>query len=123
MRFMTMVRGPENMGPPPAALIEAITKLGEEAAAKGVLVETGGLVPSAMGGARIRVSGGKVSVTDGPFSETKELVGGYAVYETQTREEAVEWCERFMALHAEHWEDWEGETELRQVFGPDDFPS
>jgi hypothetical protein len=120
MKFMTMVRGPENFGPPPAALIRAIAELGEEAAKAGVLVESGGLAPSAMG-AKIRVSGGKVSVTDGPFSETKELIGGYAVYETGTVEEAVEWCRRFMELHREHWEGWEGETELRQIFNPSDF--
>jgi hypothetical protein len=121
MKYMTMVRGPENFGPPPPGLIEAIARLGEEASKAGVLVETGGLAPSAMGAAKIRVSGGKISVTDGPFSETKELVGGYAVYETETFDEAVEWCRRFMEVHAEHWDGWEGETELRQIFNPSDF--
>jgi hypothetical protein len=121
MKYMTMVRGPENFGPPPPALMEAIAKLGEEAGKAGVLVENGGLAPSAMGAARIRVSGGKVSVTDGPFSETKELIGGYAVYQTQTFEEAVEWARRFMEAHTEHWPGWEGETELRQIFDPADF--
>lgn len=119
MRFMTMVKGPENAGPPPKALMEAIGKLGEEAAKAGVLVETGGLLPSAMG-ARVRVAGGKVTVIDGPFTEAKELIGGYAVYSVKTKEEAIEWARRFMNLHKEHWKGWEGETELRQImeFGP-----
>jgi hypothetical protein len=122
MRFMTLVRGPENVGPPPPGLLEAINKLGEEAVAAGVMVETGGLAPTAMGAAKIRYSKGKISVTDGPFSETKELIGGYAVYDVESREEALKWTVRFMELHKEHWPDWEGETELRQIFGPDDFP-
>jgi hypothetical protein len=121
MRFMTLVRGPENFGPPPAGLLEAINKLGEEALAAGVMVDTGGLAPSATG-AKVRYSKGKVSVTDGPFSETKELIGGYAVYDVESREEALKWTVRFMELHKDYWPEWEGETELRQIFGPDDFP-
>ena len=77
MRFMTMVKAPEKspLGPPPKALMEAIGKLGEEAAKAGVMVEMGGLLPTAMG-ARLRLSGGKLTVTDGPFSEAKEVIGG-----------------------------------------------
>ncbi len=77
MRFMTMVKAPEKspLGPPPKALMEAIGKLGEEAAKAGVMVEMGGLLPTAMG-ARLRLSGGKLTVTDGPFTEAKEVIGG-----------------------------------------------
>jgi hypothetical protein len=116
MRFMTMVKSSENspLGPPPKALMEAIGKLGEEAARAGVMVEMGGLLPTALG-ARLRISGGKLSVTDGPFSEAKEVIGGYAVYSVKTKEEAVEWARRFMNLHKQHWPGWEGETELRQL--------
>jgi hypothetical protein len=121
MRYMTLVRGPENAGPPPPALIDAIGKLGEEATRAGVMVENGGL-HSGAAGARIRISGGKIAVTDGPFSEAKEIIGGYAVYECKSKEEAIEWSRRFMELHTEHWPGWEGEVELRQVFGPNDFP-
>lgn len=119
MRFMTLVRGPEG-GMPPKELMEGIAKLGEEATKAGVLLETGGLYPSAAG-ASIRVADGRISVTDGPFTEAKEVIGGYAVYDVKTKEEAVEWATRFMNLHLECWPGWEGETELRQVFGPDDF--
>jgi hypothetical protein len=114
MRYLMMVKGPENAGPPPQGLIDAIAKLGEEGFKSGVLVETGGLGPSSLG-ARVRVSGGKISVTDGPFSEAKELVGGYAVYELKSKDEAIEYARRFMEVHAEHWPEWEGETELREV--------
>ena len=120
MRFMAMVKAAENSGPPPQALMDAIAKLGEEASRKGVMVEMGGLYPSAMG-ARVRLAGGKLTVTDGPFTEAKEVIGGYAVYEVKSKEEALEWTRRFMDLHRQHWPSWQGESELRQIFGPSDF--
>jgi len=119
MRFMTMVKSTENRGPPPQALMDGIAQLGVEAAAAGVFVEMGGLLPSAMG-ARVRLSGGKLTVMDGPFTEAKEVIDGYAVYNTSSKEEAIGWVERFMNLHKEHWPGWEGEPELRQLFDPSD---
>ena len=80
------------------------------------MVEMGGLHPSAAG-VRVRLTGGKLTVTDGPFSEAKEVIGGYAVFELNSREEAVEAARRFMELHKTHWPGWEGETEVRQIFG------
>jgi hypothetical protein len=115
MRFMTMVKSAESAGPPPMALMAAIAKLGAEANQAGVMVETGGLLPSAMG-ARVRLSAGKLIVTDGPFAETKELIVGYAVYDVKSKQEAMEWTTRFMQLHKEHWPAWEGESEVRQIF-------
>jgi hypothetical protein len=97
------------------ALMAAIAKLGEEATRAGALVETGGLHPSVMG-ARVRLSAGKLVVTDGPFAETKELIGGYAVYDVTSKQEAIEWTSRFMQLHKDHWPGWEGESEIRQIF-------
>ena len=120
MRFMTMVKSAERSGPPPRELMDAIAKLGEEATKAGVLVETGGLLPSALG-ARVRLSKGQLNTTDGPFTEAKELIGGYAVYEVKSKQEAIQWTERFMQLHREHWAGWEGETEIRQVFSAADF--
>jgi hypothetical protein len=120
MRFMTMVKGPEGVQPPPE-LYGAIMRLGEEAAAAGVHVDTGGLLPSATGAARIRLTGGKLTTTDGPFTESKELIGGYAFYEVDTFEQALEWATRFMKLHQDLWPGWDGETEIRQVIGPSDF--
>jgi hypothetical protein len=120
MRFMTMVKAAEHSGPPPQALMEAIGRLGEEAGRAGVMVEMGGLLPSGAG-ARVRLEGGKVTVTDGPFSEAKEVIGGYAVFDVKSKQEAIEWTKRFMELHRGHWRGWEGETEVRQLFdGPPD---
>jgi hypothetical protein len=118
MRFMIMVKSAESAGPPPQALMAALAQLGEEATRAGAMVETGGLLPSALG-ARVRLSAGKLSVTDGPFAETKELIGGYAVYDVKSKQEAIEWTSRFMQLHKDHWPGWEGESEIRQIFdGP-----
>ena len=78
------------MGPPPPALMQAIAAIGGEATQAGVLVDTGGLLPTAAG-ALVRVSGGKITVTDGPFAEGKEVIGGYAAYEVASKEEAIRW--------------------------------
>jgi hypothetical protein len=120
MQFMTMVKSSEASGPPPQALMDAIAKLGEDAGKAGVMVQMGGLLPSAMG-ARVRLAGGKVSVTDGPFTEAKEVIGGYAVYAVPSKDEALKWARRFMELHKEHWKGWEGECEVRQIFDASDF--
>ena len=113
MRFMMMVKTAEKSGPPPEELINAIAKLSEEATKAGEMIESGGLAPSATG-ARVRLSGGKLSVTDGPFTEAKEVFGGYAVFALNSKKEAVERALRFMELHKQHWPGWEGETEIRQ---------
>jgi hypothetical protein len=120
MRFMMMVKSAEGSGRPPEALMAAIGKLTEEAIKAGTMVETGGLAPAAHG-ARVRVSRGQVRTIDGPFTEAKEVIGGYAVFELKSLAEAVASATAFMELHRQHWPDWEGETEVRQIFGPDDF--
>jgi hypothetical protein len=119
-RYLMLLHGNPPQTPPPADLMEAIMKLGEEATRAGVLLDTQGLVPSAAG-TRVTLAGGALSVTDGPFTETKEIIS-YAVYELRTKEEAVEWASRFLALHRDRWPGWEGDTEIRRVFGPEDFP-
>jgi hypothetical protein len=123
MRFMTLVKSAETWraSPPPKELIEAIGKLGETATKAGVMVDMGGLAPSAAG-ARVTLSGGgKVAVNDGPFTEAKEVVGGYAIFNVESKQEAIEWSIRFMELHKQHWKGWEGEVEIRQLMdGPPD---
>lgn len=119
MRFMTLVKSAERSGPPPTALMDASAQLGDEATSAGMLLATGGLAPSAMS-TRIRLSGGQLAVLDGPFTEAKEVVGGFAIYEVSSKDEAVAAARRFMELHQEHWPGWEGEIEIRQVFGPED---
>jgi hypothetical protein len=115
MKFMTLVKSAENSGPPPQGLMDAIAQLGQEAFQKGVMVEMGGLMPTSQGG-RVRLAEGTITVIDGPFAEAKEVIGGYAVFDVPSKEEAIRWTSRFMALHKEHWKGWEGETEVRQIF-------
>jgi hypothetical protein len=121
VRFMTTVFARENQGFPPKALMDAIGQLGQEAASAGVFVQMGGLMPSA-GGARIRQSGGKLTVIDGPYAEAKEVIGGFAIYDLPNKEEAMAWAMRFMQLHQDHWKEWEGECEVRAMFGEGDGP-
>ena len=120
MRFMMLVKSGENKGLPPKELMDAIAKLAEDSNKAGTMIATGGLAPTSMS-TRVRVSRGQLTTTDGPFTEAKEVVGGYAVFELKSKEEAIEGAKRFMELHKIHWPDWEGETEVRQLLGPEDF--
>jgi hypothetical protein len=121
MRFMMLVKAAENQGQPPKELMDAIGKLAETALKTGAMIQTGGLAPTAMS-TRVRLSDGKVTALDGPFSEAKEVVGGFAVFEFGSKKEAIESAVHFMELHKQHWPAWEGETEVRQIFGPEDNP-
>jgi hypothetical protein len=120
MRFMMLVKSAENSGPPPKELMDAIAKLGEDAAKSGSMLESGGLAPSSMS-TRVRLDNGKISAIDGPFAETRELVGGYAVFDFKSKQEAVESALQFMELHRKYWPGWEGETEIRQIFSQQDY--
>jgi hypothetical protein len=114
MKFMMIVKHPENCSYPPKALMDEITKLRDEAIKSGKLLGDGGLLPMAAG-ATVRLSGGKVDVIDGPFTEAKEIIGGYAQFELASKEEAVASAVEFMELHREHWPDWNGVCEVRQM--------
>lgn len=114
MRFLSIVKAAEDQGPAPQALQDAMHHLITDSLANGSLVQTGGLGASARG-FRIRTTGGKLLVTDGPYAESKEVIGGYAVLEWASREEAVEGALAFMRLHTEHWPSWEGECEVRPI--------
>jgi hypothetical protein len=117
MKYMTIVKGPENVGQPPQALFDAIDKLMAEQTKSGIFVSAGGLAPSAQG-ARVRIKKGKIHVTDGPFTEAKELIGGFAILNAKSKAEAIELAREFMQLHIQHWPDWEGECEVRLMEGP-----
>ncbi|GAA2043155.1 hypothetical protein GCM10009819_32200 [Agromyces tropicus] len=88
----------------------------QEGRRNGTLVELGGLLPSAAG-AIVSLADGRISHVDGPFAESKELVGGYAIIEVRSRDEAVELGRRLMAIHLEHAPGWEGSCEIRQIAG------
>ncbi|WP_421733023.1 YciI family protein [Cellulomonas sp.] len=118
MRYFTTLRvTAQPTTPPPPALFEAIMALGAEATAAGALLDTAGLMPSAADGARVHSVGGRLTVSDGPFAETKELIS-YAIYDVRSRDEAVEWATRFVRLHQEHWDGWAGEADVLRVYEP-----
>ena len=119
MRYLVLLRGLQPDTQPPAELMAAIMALGDEATKAGVLLDTAGLAPSAAG-ARVGLVGGQLSVTDGPFTEAKEMIS-YALYDVRSKEDAVEWTSRFMKLHRDLWPEWEGESDILRVFGPEDF--
>ena len=117
MRFIAVLRTAEAHGFPPPALHEGIAELGAEASRCGVLVDTAGLLPFATA-TRVAVTAGRLTVPEGPSDDTTPL-GAYAVYEVASRDEVIEWTKRFMDLHRRTWPGWEGESEIRQVFGPE----
>lgn len=122
MRFLSYIESDPNQpfGPPPAELFEAIGAFGAEMVAKGVVVDQGGLSP-VENSKHLRVSGGKLTVIDGPFAEAKEVIGGFAMYQVESEDEAIEYSRRFMQIHLDTWPAFEGTSVVRQVFGPDDF--
>jgi hypothetical protein len=120
MKFMMIVKSKEGSGFPPKELMDELTKTGEEATKSGTMLGSGGLGPTATG-ARVRLSNGKISVVDGPFTEAKEIIGGYAQFELKSKEEAVQSAVKFMELHKKYWPGWEGETEVRQMVNHEDF--
>lgn len=76
--------------------------------------EGAGLMPTTKG-TRVKLKGGQISMVDGPFTESKEIVGGYALFETKTREEALQYAREFMEIHRKHWPEFEGECEMRPL--------
>ncbi len=131
MKYLAMViidrdseeaRNYEKGTPPDPKFMEAMGRHVEEITRRGALVATAGLHPLA-NGARVRVAGGKMTVTDGPFIESKEIVGGYAILEAKSKEEAVELGRAFMGLHLEVLgASYQGTLEVRQMFDPSDAP-
>jgi hypothetical protein len=116
MKVMKIVRGKESTDPPPPGIVEAIERLAEEAIKSGALVARGGLLPSAQG-ARIRLAGGQMDVKDGPFTEGREVIGGFSIYEVESMDKAVEMARSFLEVCKKHWPAWEGEVEIRPMFG------
>ena len=116
MRYMMFIKHPGDydMSATPPSLYEAMGAFVGEYIQKGMFVDGAGLQPLTKA-TRVRLAGGKITVTDGPFSEAKEVVGGYSLIEAATHAEAVELATRFMELHRLHWPGFEGECELRPL--------
>ena len=118
MRFMGLLKADKESEagvPPSKELMERMGTFMEEITKAGVLLATDGLQPSSKG-ARVRLSGGKVTVTDGPFTESKELIASYALFEVRSMAEAIEWTTRFLKVLGQ------GECEIRPLFEASDFP-
>jgi hypothetical protein len=118
MRFMILVKATKATEAgvlPDEKLLTAMGKYNEELVKAGVMLAGEGLQPSSKG-ARVKFSGGKTTVVDGPFTEAKELIAGFWLWEVKSKEEAIEWVRRCPAPTGE-----EGEIEIRQVFEAEDF--
>ena len=112
MRFLSIYKAAETNTPPSPEMMEKMGKLVEESIKAGELIATEGCLPSTFG-ARVRLDGPKVTVTDGPFTESKELIAGFALLQAQSKADAIEMAKRFLAVAGG------GECELRQIFdGP-----
>ena len=114
-----MVKMREDIGPPPPALAAAMGRGIGEMLASGAMVDAGGLFPTALS-TEIRVAGGHVTATDGPYAEAKEVAGGFSILEVPSQEEAVRHAHRVADLHREFWPEWEGSVEVRRIAGPTD---
>jgi hypothetical protein len=122
MKFMMLVKANPDFEagrPPNPALVAAIAELGDEARRSGKLLLAEGLKPSSAG-TRIRLANGTRHVIDGPFTETKELVGGFALFELASREEAMAMAQRFVDAHVKAGVT-DFEMEIRPLYGPADF--
>jgi hypothetical protein len=117
MKILGMLKMNEQVGEPPAALFDAMDATVKEIEATTRNLDTNGLLPTADAATRITVTDGKVTVLDGPFTESRELVGGYAFFEVDTFAEGVEAARKIVQVHVDHWPTWEGEIEVRQVMG------
>jgi hypothetical protein len=121
MRVMMMIKGDQEPGELPSEeLLAAMGKYNEELTKAGVLLDLSGLHPSAEG-IRVKYSGGKTTVVDGPFTEAKETVAGYWILQVNSMDEAVEWAKRVPVEAAEHEHGQESEIEIRQIFELEEF--
>ena len=114
MRYLSLYKSVET-GPPTPAEMERMGALIQKWMADGALLGAEGCLPSVRG-MRIRLSDGKITVTDGPFTESKEVIGGYAILQAQSKKEAIELTKRFLLIHGD---EWEIECEVRQLEEPD----
>lgn len=121
MRYMVFVKMAEDVGDAPAELQEAMGREMEKAFASGSMLDAGGLYGTA-DSSEIRLANGSIVTTDGPYAEAKEVVGGYAIIEARSHEEAVQDARRVVELHLEYWPGWEGSVEVRRIAGPEEGP-
>ena len=116
MRYMMFIQHNEDYRGkrPPAGLLEAMGTFVGDSVKNGTFIDGGGLKPPVYGH-KVRLSKGKLSVTDGPFAETKEIVGGYALIEAKSEQHALDIAKQFMDLHRQYWPEFEGACEVRPI--------
>jgi hypothetical protein len=119
MKYLSFVRHSEKYRemPLPPALMEAMGALVERSMKEGILLDTGGLLPS-KDGMRVRLADGRITATDGPFTESKEVIGGWAILNAESKADALRMATEFLDLHRKHWPGFEGECEVRPIFEP-----
>ena len=121
MRYLCFVKMDEALANPPKALMDAMGEHVVEAIANGSFVDGGGLYGKA-DAIEFRVSGGNLTVTDGPYAEAKEVIGGWAIVRFDTEEEARAEGQAMADLHLTHWPEWEGAIEIRRISDPTEAP-
>ena len=121
MRYMVMVKMAEDVGDAPQELQEVMGREMAEAFASGSMIDAGGLYPTAQS-VEYRVTAGQLLTSDGPYAEAKEVVGGYAIIEARSQEEALVGARRVAEIHVQYWPGWEGSVEVRRISGPDEGP-
>jgi len=119
---MVFVKMAENVGTAPPELVRAMGEAMGQAFASGSMIDAGGLYPLAQS-TEITLRGGALTVIDGPYSEAKEVAGGYSIIEARSHQEAVEGARRMMQLHQQFWPGWEGTAEIRRIADPDEAPT
>jgi len=122
MRYLCFVKMDENLANPPQAIMDAMGEHVGEAIANGSFVDGGGLY-GAKEAVEYRVRGGSVTVTDGPYTEAKEVIGGWAIIKVDSEEEARAEGQKVAALHLEHWPTWEGSIEICRIAEPEEAPT
>ena len=123
-RYMVLIKLSEDYRnqPIPQGLLDEMGQFLDESQKSGVLIDTGGLAPTSEA-TRVRLSRGKVTVTDGPFTESKEVVGGYVLVQLQSKQEAIDLATRFMDIHRRNWPELEAACELRRIETDESAPS
>jgi len=112
MRYLSVFKAVETGKPPSPEMMEKMSKLVEDSIRKGEVLATEGCLPSALG-MRVRKAGDKVTVKDGPFTESKEVIGGFAILQANSKEEVIAMVQKFLAVAGD------GECEIRQIYeGP-----
>jgi len=122
MHYMVFVKMADDVGDPPAELVEAMGSEMTQGFASGTLVQAGGLYATSYR-TEFRVRAGEVTSTDGPFTEAKEAVGGFAIIDVRDHAEAVDNARRMAELHHKYWPTWQGAIEARRISGPDEAPA